>query len=64
MTGMSETWHKGRKLLDGSLRPGAIMSYQHMLQEKTREFLVKLCAKPKDFKAHVELSVGLLPYIV
>ena len=55
MTGTSETWRKGRKLLDGSLRPGAIMSYRQMMQEKTWEFLAQLRANPKDFDTHVEL---------
>jgi hypothetical protein len=58
MTGMTETWRKGRKLLDLSLRPGAMISYSQMIQEKTREFLVQLRANPKDFHAHLELSVG------
>ena len=55
MTGTSETWRKGQKLLDGSLRPGAIMSYRQMMQEKTREFLAQLRANPKDFDTHVKL---------
>ena len=55
MTGTSETWRKGRKLLDGSLRPGAIMSYRQMMQEKTREFLAQLRANPNDFDTHLEL---------
>jgi cytochrome P450 len=58
MTGMTETWRKGRKLLDRSLRPGAMMSYRQMMQEKTFEFLAQLRANPKDFHAHLELSVG------
>lgn len=57
MTGTTETWRKGRKLLDRSLRPGAIVSYRQMIQEKTREFLAQLRATPKDFEAHVGLSV-------
>jgi hypothetical protein len=60
MTGMTETWRKGRKLLDGSLRLGEVMSYQQMMQEKTREFLAQLCANPKDFGAHVDLLAGHL----
>jgi cytochrome P450 len=55
MTGTSGTWRKGRKLLDGSLRPGAIMSYRQMMQEKTREFLAQLRANPKNFDTHVKL---------
>ena len=64
MSGMSETWRKGRKLLDRSLRSGAILSYRQMMQEKTREFLTQLRAKPDDFNAHVELSVGYFLYVV
>jgi hypothetical protein len=55
---MNETWRKGRKLLDHSLRPGAMTSYWPMIQEKTREFLGRLRANPKDFRAHIVLSVG------
>jgi cytochrome P450 len=61
MTGMSETWIKGRKILDGGLRPGAVMSYRQMMQEKTREFLLRLRANPKDFRAHIKLLVGRHP---
>jgi cytochrome P450 len=64
MTGTNETWRKGRKILDRSLRPGAVTPYWQMLQEKTREFLTKLHANPKGFQAHVELSVGHDPYII
>ena len=64
MTGMTETWREGRKLLDRSLRPGAMVSYRQMMQEKTREFLARLSATPKDLYAHVELLDGLLPCMV
>ncbi len=37
MTGTTETWRKGRKILDGNLRPGAMTSYRQMMQEKTRD---------------------------
>jgi hypothetical protein len=57
--GMGETWRKGRKLVDRSLRPGAMISYWQMMQEETREFLARLRANPKDFRAHTELSVGM-----
>ncbi|KAF8483988.1 cytochrome P450 [Russula ochroleuca] len=59
-TGTTETWREGRKLLDGSLRPGAMISYRQMMQEKTREFLSQLLATPKDFHAHIELFQGKL----
>ena len=61
MTGMTETWREGRKLVDHSLRPGAVMTYGQMMQEKTREFLTQLFATPKNFRDHVKLSVGRLP---
>ena len=64
MTGMTETWRKGRKLLDRSLRPSAMLSYRQMIQEKTREFLAQLRSTPKDFEAHVGMSVGSPPHIV
>ena len=55
MAGISDTWRKGRKILDSGLRSGAIMSYQQMIQEKARGFLAQLFEKPRDFDAHVEL---------
>ena len=64
MTGMNETWHKGRKLLYRGLRPGAMISYRQMMQEKTGELLTQLRANPKDFYTHVEESVYHLPYTV
>jgi cytochrome P450 len=60
MTGTTETWRKGRKILDGSLRPGAVISYRQMMQEKTREFLSKLRTNTKDFNTHIETSVSHL----
>ena len=63
MTGMTESWRKGRRLLDGSLRPSAMVSYRQMMQEKTREFLASLYANPKNFDAHIELSVSHFSYI-
>ena len=66
MTGTTETWREGRRLLDRGLRPGAITPYRQMIQEKIREFLAQLFSTPKDFHAHIELLVGHhdLPYIV
>ncbi|KAF8483980.1 cytochrome P450 [Russula ochroleuca] len=58
MTGMNETWRKGRKLLYRGLRPGAIISYRQMMQEKTRELIAQLRANPKDFYTHVEELQG------
>jgi len=56
--GMTGTWRKGRKMLDGSLRPSAMISYRQMIEERTRGFLVQLHANPKDFRSYVRLSVG------
>ena len=64
MSGMTETWRKGRKLWDGSLRLGAMVSYRQMMQEKTREFLAQLYSDPKDFRAHVDMLVGHLLDVV
>ena len=55
MLGLGETWRKERKILDGSLRSGAIMSYRRVMQEKTRELLVQLRANPEDFYNRVKL---------
>ena len=63
MTGTTETWRKGRKILDGNLRPGAMASYRQMMEEKTRDLLGQLRATPKDFHAHLKLSVGCLSCI-
>jgi hypothetical protein len=62
MIGMTETWREGRKLVDHSLRPGAVMAYGQMMQDKTHEFLAQLFVTPQNFRSHVELSVGRLPY--
>ena len=64
MSNVTETWRGGRKLVDHSLRPGAVMTYGQMIQEKTREFLFQLFATPKDFCDHTELSVGRLPFTI
>jgi hypothetical protein len=61
---MTESWLKGRKLLDRGLGIGGMAYYRQMMQEKTRDFLAQLRANPKDFRAHLELSVGHLPSIV
>ena len=60
ITGMTETWREGRKIVDHSLRPGAVMKYGQVMQEKMREFLTKLFANPKNFGDHLELSVDRL----
>ncbi|KAH9987398.1 cytochrome P450 [Russula vinacea] len=60
MARMSDTWREERKLLDRSLRPGATILYRQMMQEKTREFLARLVATPKGFRAHIEHLQGRL----
>jgi hypothetical protein len=57
VSGKSETWREGRKLLDRSLRPGATISYRYMMEEKTHMFLAKLLTNPEDFRRHIELLV-------
>jgi cytochrome P450 len=64
MTGRTETWRQGRRILDGSLRPGAMMSYRQGIQEKTYELLARLRESPTDFRAHLRLSVGHPCYAV
>ena len=64
MIGMTDTWRKGRKILDGGLRPGAMGSYRQIMEEKTHDLLAQLRATPKDFHAHLKLSVGRLSCIV
>ena len=54
MIGLGETWRKERKILDTSLRPGAVMSYRQVMQEKTHEFLVQLRANPKDLDNRIK----------
>ncbi|KAI0278789.1 CyP450 monooxygenase [Russula aff. rugulosa BPL654] len=60
MARMGDNWRKGRKLLDGNLRSGAMMLYRQMMQEKTCDFLANLFATPKDVHAHIELLQGQL----
>jgi hypothetical protein len=57
---MGELWREGRKLLDRSLRPGGTISYRRMMQENTRDFLARLLATPKEFRGHINLSIGYL----
>ena len=61
-TGMTETWREGRKLVEHTLRPTAMMIYGRMIQEKRCEFLIQLLEAPKNFRTHVKLSVGDLSY--
>jgi len=52
-----EHWRECRRLLDRSLRPGATASHGRVIEEKTRAFLGRLLTTPKDFRAHIDLSV-------
>jgi cytochrome P450 len=61
-TGMTETWRERRKLVDHGLRPSAVMIYGRMMQEKTCEFLTQLFASPENFRTHLKLSAGRLPF--
>ncbi len=63
MIGVNETWLNGRKLLNRSLRPDAMVSYRQMMLEKTYEFLAQLRTNPKNFRDHVGRSVTRLPHI-
>ncbi|KAI0274190.1 cytochrome P450 [Russula aff. rugulosa BPL654] len=47
----------GTKMLDGSLRPSALISYRQLIEEMTRGFLVQLQANPR---ASVLMSDGQL----
>jgi hypothetical protein len=64
LNGTTETWRKGRRLLDHSLRPGEMTPYRQMMLDKTSEFLAQLRANPKEFRSHIDMSVGRPPYIV
>lgn len=64
MSGTTETWRKGRKILEGNLRPGAMVSYRQMMEENVRDLLAQLRATPKDFHAHLKLLVDRLSCIV
>ena len=62
--GMTDSWRKGRKLLDRSLQAGATKSYRQMMEEKTRWFLAQLIANPNELYHHIELSLFRPPYVV
>ena len=51
----NERWHQGRKVLDRSLRPGAVALYHPMQQSKTHVFLTRLLESPSEWEAHVAL---------
>ncbi|KAH9986732.1 cytochrome P450 [Russula compacta] len=53
-----ERWRRGRRILDRSLRPGAITSYRPVIQAKTHLLLSRLLANPDQWEAHLELFQG------
>ncbi|KAH9975189.1 cytochrome P450, partial [Russula compacta] len=55
-----ERWRLGRKILDRSLRPGAIASYRQMEQARARVLLSRLLLKPQQWEAHIDLFQGEL----
>lgn len=52
-----ERWRLGRKILDRSLRPGAITSYRQMGQARARVLLSRLLLNPQQWEAHIDLLV-------
>jgi hypothetical protein len=56
-----DRWRSGRRLLDRSLRPGAIALYRPMQQARTNALLSRLLANPHQWQAHIELLVHFLP---
>lgn len=48
-TPCGEYWREGRKILDRSLRAGAVMQYRPMQLAKTHDFLYRLLSDPKSF---------------
>jgi len=58
ISGLTESWRDGRKILDRSLRAGATTTYRPMMQEKSRWFLAQLLENPYDFHHHIELLQG------
>ncbi|KAI9441797.1 cytochrome P450 [Lactarius indigo] len=59
---MGNYWREGRKLLDRSLRPGAITPHRRLIEEKTHIFLGQLLATPNAFREHIDLLVPLPRY--
>lgn len=58
-------WRLERGLLERGLRPGAAASYRPLIQAKAHALLSRLLAKPNQWEAHIELSVGhFFAYIV
>ncbi|KAH9976332.1 cytochrome P450 [Lactifluus volemus] len=53
-------WREGRRLLDHSLRSGAMTSYRHIMEEETHGFLAKLLATPENFRRHTKFLQGRL----
>lgn len=47
-TPSGDYWREGRKILDRSLRPGAVTQYRPMQLAKTHEFLYQLLTDPES----------------
>jgi hypothetical protein len=56
----TEYWRQARKLLDRSLRSGAISIYRPMQQTQARVLLISLLANPDELEAHLEQFVAFL----
>ena len=57
-----KSWHDSRKLLDRSLRSGALALHLRMIEEKTHLFLGQLLSTPKDFRDHINMFVSRLNF--
>ena len=57
-----KSWHDGPKLLDRSLRSGAIALHLRMIEEKAHLFLGQLLSTPKDFRDHINMLVSRLNF--
>ncbi|KAI0289467.1 cytochrome P450 [Russula brevipes] len=55
-----DRWREARRLLDRSLRPGAIALYRPMQQTRAHALLSRLLANPHQWQAHIELFQGEL----
>lgn len=48
-TPYGDYWREGRRILDRSLRPGAVVQYRPMQLAKTHDFLYQLLSDPESF---------------
>ncbi|KAI9457527.1 cytochrome P450 [Russula earlei] len=54
-TPYGDYWREGRKLLDRSLRAGAVVQYRPMQLAKTHDLLYQLLMDPESFQYQIEL---------